>query len=185
MRHIDISLTPQEIKRCVDWTAEKQQYKQDRAVVDQWYDRNSNSQAVDLMGRLGEIAAARALELDWSVDLDWNITAGGDTGIDFTAYGYRWDAKTSTLDALIFNSDAHFKADVAVLVQLIGDREHPEAPSAIYRVWGVCSKGKFIKGRVSKNYAGRERVAIPAVEMTPVVDFFDYLRRKVWHEEPE
>jgi hypothetical protein len=182
MGYIDIVLTPQEIKRCVDWTKEKQQYKQERAVVDQWYDQNSNSQAVDLMGRLGEIAAARALELDWSEDLDWNITAGGDTGIDFSAYGYKWDAKTSTLDALIFNSDQHFKADVAILVQLIGDREHPEYEGSIYRVWGVCSKKKFLKDRVAKNYAGRDRVAVTTRSITSVSDFFDYLRRRVWQD---
>lgn len=180
MKFIDITLTDAEIKRCVTWTEEKQQFKRDNAVVDKWYDQNSNSPAVDLMGRLGEIAACKSLDLDYSVVLDWDITKGGDSGADFLAYGFKWDAKTSTLDTLIFNSDAHFKAQVAILVQLLGDREHPEDPQSTWRVWGICSRAKFLKERVEKKFAGRDRVALPADKLMTVPDFFDYLQRKIW-----
>jgi len=174
---IDVKLTPGQIVRCVEWTAAKQDYKQAHAVADQWYDRNSTSRAVDLMGRLGEVAGAQALGLDWQEALDWAITPGGDSGIDMTAHGLRWDVKTTAKEALIFNSPFHFKADAALLVQLLGDRAVPDAPDATYRVWGVCSRERFLQTMEDRTYAGRNRVAVDAGQMMPVAEFLKWVKR--------
>jgi hypothetical protein len=186
MRYRDIRLSESEVRRCIEWTAEKQAFKQDHEVVDQWYDRKSTSSAVDLMGRLGEIAACHALDLDWATALDWEIRPGGDTGIDCLAYGFKWDVKTSTLDELIFNSKKHFKADIAILVQLIGDRQHPEAQSSVWRVWGVCSKEKFMRDAAEHIYGEgkdeRTRVKVGNEKLTPLQGFFDHITKKIWND---
>ena len=171
----EIRLTDVEVRLATDWTNAKQAFKKQHRVVDQWYDRNSNSAAVDLMGRLGEIAACRALDLDWSTVLDWEIRPEGDSGIDFVAYGYRWDVKTSTLRDLIFNSTEHFKADVALLVQLVGDRQRPEDPASVWRVWGVCSQAKFQRDCVEHVYDERKRVKVTNDKLVSVDEFFAHL----------
>jgi len=180
----DIRLSSQEVQRCIDWTRAKQEFKQQRSVVDQWYDQNSSSPAVDLMGRLGEIAVCKAMDLDWSAVLDWEIRAAGDTGVDLLAYGYKVDVKTSTLKDLIFNSRNHFKADIAILVQLLGDRVKPEDEKSVWRVWGVCSKEKFLKHCEDHEYGEgehrRRRVKVGNDKITSLEEFENYLKRKIW-----
>ncbi len=170
----DIKLTDVEVRLSVDWTNAKQAFKKQHRVVDQWYDRKSSSSAVDLMGRLGEIAACRALGLDWSTVLDWEIRPDGDSGVDFVAFGYKWDVKTSTLNELIFNSTAHFKAEIALLVQLLGDRLRPDDPSSVWRVWGLCSQEKFLRDCVDHIYADRNRVKVSNDKLMSVDSFIQY-----------
>jgi hypothetical protein len=171
----EIRLTDVEVRLAQEWSVAKQKFKRSHHVKDQWYDRNSNSASVDLMGRLGEIAACRALDLDWSTVLDWEIRPEGDSGIDFVAYGYRWDVKTSTLSDLIFNSTEHFKAEVALLVQLVGDRKKPEDAASIWRVWGVCSQAKFQRDCVEHVYDERKRVKVTNDKLVSVDEFFAHL----------
>jgi hypothetical protein len=170
-----IRLTDVEVRLAQEWSVAKQNFKRSHRVKDQWYDRNSNSASVDLMGRLGEIAACRALDLDWSTVLDWEIRPEGDSGIDFVAFGYKWDVKTSTLSDLIFNSTAHFKADIALLVQLVGDRQQPENEASVWRVWGVCSQAKFQRDCVEHVYDERHRVKVTNDKLVSVDEFFAHL----------
>ena len=169
----DVVLTQEQIERTRAWVQAKQSHKQAVDATDLWYDQNSDSLTVDLMGRLGEIAAAIALDLDWEKDLDWSIKGGGDTGADLVANGYAFDVKTTVTSWLIFNSRDHFKAPAAVLVQLLGDRTHPDEEGVVYRVHGVCSKARFLRDAVDRQFSERHRVAIPASEMTPVGDFIE------------
>jgi len=171
----EIRLTDVEVRLAQEWSVAKQNFKRSHRVKDQWYDRNSNSASVDLMGRLGEIAACRALDLDWSTVLDWEIRPEGDSGIDFVAFGYKWDVKTSTLSDLIFNSTAHFKADIALLVQLVGDRQRPESEESVWRVWGVCSQAKFLRDCVEHVYDARHRVKVTNNKLVSVDEFFTRL----------
>lgn len=168
----EIRLTDVEVRLAQEWSVAKQNFKRSHRVRDQWYDRNSNSASVDLMGRLGEIAACRALDLDWSTMLDWEIRPEGDSGIDFVAFGYKWDVKTSTLSDLIFNSTAHFKADIALLVQLVGDRQRSESEASVWRVWGVCSQAKFQRDCVEHVYDERHRVKVTNDKLVSVDEFF-------------
>jgi hypothetical protein len=170
---VTVQLTKKQIQYTRGWVQMKRAEKLRSKSHDLWYDEHSDSLTVDLMGRLGEIAAAEAFNLDWTTDLDWSISAGGDSGSDLRSYGMTWDVKTSTLPFLIFNSPRHFKSRAAVLVQLIGDRTKPDAEDALWVVHGVCSSATFRAKCVDVQYAGRDRVHVPAESLTQFIDFVD------------
>jgi hypothetical protein len=170
MTWVTAHLTPAAVSRCVEWTAAKQAFKVEHMVKDKWYDRHSSSEAVDLMGRLGEMAAVTAFGLDYGV-LNWEIGHAGDSGADFNAFGLTWDAKTSTLTDLIFDNAAAFKSDAAVLVQMMGDRRHPI--DAVYRVGGVCSRGRFMAESTPHDYGHGERLRLQFGQLLPVRQFLD------------
>ena len=174
---VTVELSEDQIKYTRGWVEMKRAEKLRSQSKDLWYDEHSDSLTVDLMGRLGEIAAAEAFGLDWTEDLDWTISAGGDSGIDFNAYGLDWDVKTSTLPYLIFNSPRHFKSRAAVLVQLIGDRTKPDADGTLWVVHGVCSSATFTTNCVAVQYAGRDRVQVPAGSLTSLPDFMEMMER--------
>ena len=183
MNWIDIKLTALSLKRAWDWTAAKQAFKAEHLVRDKWYDMHSSSEAVDLMGRLGEMAAVQAFGLDIDI-LNWEIGHAGDSGADFTAFGLTWDAKTSTRQELIFDDVAAFKAQAAVLVQMLGDRRHPI--DGTFRVGGVCSRARFLRECESHDYGHGTRLRLHSSRLVPVRQFLDEAAiRAFWGVTPE
>ena len=183
MSWIDIKLTTNALSRALEWTAAKQAFKVEHLVTDKWYDRHSSSEAVDLMGRLGEMAAVQAFGLDFDV-LNWEIGHAGDSGADFTAFGFTWDAKTSTLQELIFDDAAAFKAQAAILVQMLGDRRHPI--DGQFRVGGVCSRARFMRECESHDYGHGTRLRLHSSRLVPVRQFMDEAGiRAFWGLTPE
>jgi len=103
--------------------------------------------------------------------LNWEIGHAGDSGADFTAFGLTWDAKTSTLTDLIFDDAAAFKADAAVLVQMLGDRRHPV--DGTFRVGGVCSRARFMRECEQHDYGHGTRLRLHVGRLVPVRQFLD------------
>ena len=183
MNWVDVPMTADSVKKALDWTAAKQAFKAEHMVTDKWYDRHSSSEAVDLMGRLGEMAAVQALGLGYEV-LNWEIGQAGDSGADFTAFGLTWDAKTSTLEQLIFDDEAAFKSHAAILVQMLGDRRHPV--DGVFRVGGVCSRSRFMREAEQHDYGHGVRLRLHAARLMPVRQFIDETAiRSFWGLAPE
>jgi hypothetical protein len=183
MNWVDIKLTTQALSKALEWTAAKQAFKVEHLVTDKWYDRHSSSEAVDLMGRLGEMAAVQALGLGQEI-LNWEIGHAGDSGADFTAFGLTWDAKTSTLQELIFDDADAFKSQAAILVQMLGDRRHPIDGS--FRVGGVCSRARFMRECESHDYGHGTRLRLHSARLVPVRQFLDETAiRSSWGLTPE
>ena len=59
VNYVDVVLTPDEVARCVAFTDLCVVNKSEFAVFDRKFDRRNSSYAVSLMGKLGEVAAAR------------------------------------------------------------------------------------------------------------------------------
>lgn len=139
MRYHDILLDPEEIEQAVSWIDEVRAAKDAFGVTDRKFDQNSSSWAVNVMGRLGEVAARKVL----GGTLDESINPAGDDGCDLMLDGQRIQVKTSTTNFLIVNSLDEFVADRALLVQLCGDRVRPHDPATRWRLWGTVTRERF------------------------------------------
>lgn len=172
-----IELSIAQLKRAEDWVIEKHVVKRDAGSRDLFFsERTSDTVSVDLMGRIGEIAAATAFGLDWERALDWSISAGGDAGIDLVSHGYRWDVKTTTTAFLAFNGIEAFRADAAILVQLDGGMAEPERVGRGYDVSRVCSRGRFVREAEDRDFGYGVRKVIAADRLKRVEDFLGAIR---------
>lgn len=172
-----IELSHPQIKRAQDWVIEKHVVKRAAGSRDLFFcERSSDTISVDLMGRLGEIAAAVAFGLDWERALDWSIIAGGDSGADLVSHGYRWDVKTTTTAYLAFNGTPAFRADAAVLVQLDGGISEPDRGGRPYEVSRVCSRGRFLRDAEDRDFGYGVRKVIAADKLRRVEDFLAAIR---------
>ena len=154
MKPVDIKLSQEQIDKAVDWCMNVRSHK----GKDLKFDVNNTSRGVDIMGRLGEIAASEV----FGGEIDWSLHGGGDPGHDIYIFGKSAQVKTSSLPTLIFNDENQFIADVAILVQLIGTKTEPQNINNIWRVWGVVSKPKFMRLHIKKNYGYGERLILQA-----------------------
>ncbi len=106
------------------------------------------------------------------------------TDLDFTAFGLTWNAKTSTLEQLIFDDEAAFKSHAAILVQMLGDRRHPV--DGVFRVGGVCSRSRFMREAEQHDYGHGVRLRLHAARLMPVRQFIDETAiRSFWGLAPE
>jgi len=132
---------------------------------------------------LAVLAAVQALGLGHEI-LNWEIGHAGDSGADFTAFGLTWDAKTSTLQELIFDDADAFKSQAAILIQMLGDRRHPIDGS--FRVGGVCSRARFMRECESHDYGHGTRLRLHSARLVPVRQFLDETAiRSSWGLTPE
>ena len=156
VNYVDVVLTPDEVARCVAFTDACVVNKSEFAVFDRKFDRRNSSYAVSLMGKLGEVAAARV----FGCELDWSVSPSGDDGDDTVLCGFSCQIKSSTLPLLIFNDAGCFSSDSAVLVQLLGDRQRPDASDSVWRVWGVVSRKKFFNLCYERDFGYGSRLCL-------------------------
>jgi hypothetical protein len=160
---VSVVLTADEIASALDFIDRMREDKRVYAVQDRKFDRNNSSYAVNLMGYLGEVAAAKLL----NVSTDSEVRTGGDAGYDLTYNGLTIQVKTSTTTDLIFNSLSLFKADIAILVELEGDKTKPHV-NAVYHVHGFITKEDFKSSYVVKNYGYGDRFVVPNSMLSPL-----------------
>lgn len=141
MSFVDVRLSADEVAKCVAFTDLVWANKTEFGVVDRKFDRNNSSYSVSLMGKLGEVAACNV----FGGELDWSVSPSGDDGSDTYLDGMSVQIKTSTRPLLIFNDAGCFSSDSAILVQLLGDRNCPESPESVWRVWGIVSRARFMR----------------------------------------
>lgn len=144
---VEIKLTPEEIESSLQFVDAMRKDKQEFNVTDKKFDTNNTSWAVNLMGYLGELAAAKV----YKTTTDDRVLTGGDAGHDLVIDGKTYQVKTTVTKELIFNSKELFTADYAILVTLIGDRTQPHINSR-FIVWGDISRDKFLKVCYEKDF---------------------------------
>lgn len=152
-----VQLTDEQIHQAIQFIDEMRSDKIEKSVIDKKFDQKNTSYAVNLMGYLGEVAVASVL----NVDTDSTVRTAGDSGYDLVFNNKTIQVKTSTLPSLIFNALELFTADVAVLVQLIGDRQNPHIDSQ-FAILGWISKEEFNKNYYTKDYGYGIRFVIDA-----------------------
>lgn len=144
---VEVSLTPEEIESSLQFVDAMRKDKQEFNVTDKKFDANNTSWAVNLMGYLGELAAAKV----YKTTTDDRVLTGGDAGHDLVIDGKTYQVKTTVTKELIFNSKELFTADYAILVTLIGDRTQPHINSR-FIVWGDISRDKFLNVCYEKDF---------------------------------
>jgi hypothetical protein len=160
---IPVVFSDEEIKEAIEFIDKLTMDKLTNSVYDQKFDRNNSSYSVNLMGYLGEMAAAKVLK----VKTDNKIRTHGDEGFDLKLNGKTIQVKTSTLPELIFNRLNLFKADIGLLVQLEGDKTRPHL-NAVYHVIGYITKDDFINSYKKKNYGYGDRFTVGLNNLRPL-----------------
>jgi len=162
---ISVKFSDEEIKEAIEFVDKLTMDKISNSVYDQKFDKNNSSYAVNLMGYLGEMAAAKVL----NVKTDNKIRTHGDDGFDLKLKGKTIQVKTSTLPELIFNRLNLFKADVGMLVQLEGDKTRPHI-DATYHVLGYILKEDFLNLYKVKNYGYGNRFTVGVEKLNSIED---------------
>ena len=144
---VEVELTPEEIESSLQFVDAMRKDKQEFNVTDKKFDAKNTSWAVNLMGYLGELAAAKV----YKTTTDDRVLTGGDAGHDLVIDGKTYQVKTTVTKELIFNSKELFTADYAILVTLIGDRTQPHINSR-FIVWGDISRDKFLQVCYEKDF---------------------------------
>ena len=156
-------LTDAEIAAAHQWVADKLRIKDTHDIRDKKFDRNNSSQGVSLIGIMGEIAGCHALNTEPNL---W-VMIGGDDGTDCSAYGLYWQIKTSSLRALIFNSQEDFLADAALLVRHLADK-HSVADDPTFEIVGGVSRKRFMRQHFEHDYGYGMRLVMNADDLTPL-----------------
>ncbi|CAB5221848.1 hypothetical protein UFOVP359_99 [uncultured Caudovirales phage] len=162
---IEVTFTKEEIDHAVSFIDKLTKDKAKNKVYDAKFDRNNTSYSVNLMGYLGELAAAKVL----GIKTDTEIRTHGDEGFDLKLNSKTIQVKTSTLPELIFNRLNLFTADVGMLVQFQGDRTRPHINS-VYHVIGYIKKEDFLKSYYTKNYGYGDRFVIGLSKLSSIED---------------
>lgn len=144
---VEVELTPEEIESSLQFVDAMRKDKQEFNVTDKKFDAKNTSWAVNLMGYLGELAAAKV----YKTTTDDRVLTGGDAGHDLVIDGKTYQVKTTVTKELIFNSKELFTADYAILVTLVGDRTQPHINSR-FIVWGDISRDKFFQVCYEKDF---------------------------------
>ncbi len=144
---VEVELTPEEIESSLQFVDAMRKDKQEFNVTDKKFDAKNTSWAVNLMGYLGELAAAKV----YKTTTDDRVLTGGDAGHDLVIDGKTYQVKTTVTKELIFNSKELFTADYAILVTLVGDRTQPHINSR-FIVWGDISRDKFLQVCYEKDF---------------------------------
>jgi hypothetical protein len=168
-----VELTEDEIVAGIRFIHRVRQNKKEFDVTDRKFDKNNSSYSVNLMGRLGEISAARVLGLQ----TDDSIAPSGDNGHDLTTLlGKTIQVKTSTLDKLIFNAPELFVSDIAVLVRFIGDKQLPHVDSQ-FDVMGWIEKETFLANHYNHDYGYGIRLVMDANQLKPIEELVNEISR--------
>jgi hypothetical protein len=152
---IAVTFSKEEIDHAVSFIDSLVNDKNVNKVYDAKFDKKNTSYAVNLMGYLGEMAAAKVL----SLETDSEIRTHGDEGFDLKLNNKTIQVKTSTLTELIFNRLNLFTADLGVLVNFEGDRTQPHVNST-YHVIGYITKENFTNYYSIKNYGYGDRFVV-------------------------
>lgn len=116
--------------------------KQPNGVVDRKHATRFDDFSVNLIGMMGEYAVARSL----GIKVDTEISLKGDGGaVDLDYKGVTIQVKTTaTTGQLIFDSLAHFKADVAIGCKII-------APNKV-KICGWVTQDVFYQNHYTTDY---------------------------------
>ena len=162
---VEVTFTQKEIDHAISFINKLTKDKNENKVYDAKFDKNNTSYSVNLMGYLGEMAAAKVL----NIETDSKIRTHGDEGFDLKLNNETIQVKTSTLPELIFNRLNLFTADIGILVQLEGDRVNPHINS-IYHVIGYIKKEDFIRSYSIKNYGYGDRFVVGLSKLSSIED---------------
>ena len=161
---VEVNLSPEEIQSALQFVEAMREDKREYNVVDKKFDAKNSSWAVNLMGYLGELAAAKV----YKTTTDSRVLTGGDAGYDLVFADKTYQVKTTVTRELIFNSKDLFTADYAILVTLIGDRTQPHIDSR-FIVWGDISREDFLEICFEKDFGYGSRYVCRVDDLNQVV----------------
>lgn len=130
------------------------------ALKNRRIDLSTDDLTLNRRGLLGEFAVCKFL----GVRYEKKITAFGDGGTDLKYMQRSIQVKTNqphfVYPQLIFPTENHFKADLAVLCHNIG--------GPIIRICGFISKQKFLRVMKPKQYKGKWQIMCEEKHLTPI-----------------
>jgi hypothetical protein len=145
----------------IAWAAaDRCKYKRDKGIVNyKRVDQKRDNFATAREGLTGEWAVSQYLDIP--VNLENYL--GGDPGWDFEYKGLKVDVKTTRAKYLLFQSHAHFKADVAILV-----RYHQDF---LVEILGAITRDEFFKVAQIKNLGYHDNYVVTQDQLTPIEEF--------------
>jgi hypothetical protein len=171
---IYVTLTPEEVSVTLDFVARMREDKITHKVRDKMFDINNTSEGINILGHLGEMAAGRVLNLP----VDTEVRTGGDAGYDLTLDGQTIQVKTSTLKSLIFNASHLFTADLAILVQFIGQDKKEAEKDPRFIVHGWIDKEQFLDIHYKKNFGYGVRLVVDSNKLSPLDSLINKMEYK-------
>jgi len=161
---VEIRLTEDEVQNALDFIHNMRETKQKHNSKDMMFDLNNTSEGINIVGHLGEIAAAKYLE----VTVNQEIYIKGDDGTDLDLNGISIQVKTSKLPKLIFNKESDFATDVAVLSQFVGkDNRHAEK-DPVFHLWGWITKEEFMDKYYQYDFGYGTRLVVESIQLKPI-----------------
>ena len=166
---IPVELSSEEAQKSYDFCVKLQEDKKNNNVVDLWYDKKNSSFGVNVLGHLGEVAVSRVL----GTPVDYEIRTHGDAGYDTTYAGKTVQVKTSTLPTLIFNSARAFSADIAILVEYVGNDRANANLDPRFVVHGWITREEFMVHHHNHDYGYGVRLTMDSYTLYPLQDLVD------------
>jgi len=161
---IEIRLTDAEVQDALDFIRNMRETKRKHNSKDMMFDINNTSEGINIVGHLGELAAAKYLDLDVNTE----IYVHGDNGTDLELDGVSIQVKTSKLPKLIFNKESDFATDIAVLSQFIGkDNRHAEE-DPVFLLWGWITKEDFMEKYYPHDFGYGTRLVVESIQLEPI-----------------
>ena len=158
-------LNAKELIHVVNWVKESQANKRNHKVNDQIFAKSLGSEGIALMGKCGEVIAARY----YGVQPDWNIYIGADNGNDLHIHRKKTEIKTSTQRNLIINDPAHnrygiWKPDTEICVLVHCNRPSKTAvtisTATEFQIVGAINRDEFFRIAQKRDYGYGPRLVV-------------------------
>ena len=161
---VEIRLTDDEVKEALEFIHNMRETKRKHGSKDMMFDMNNTSEGINIVGHLGELAAAKYLNLT----VNQEIYVHGDDGTDLHLNGISIQVKTSKLPKLIFNKESDFSTDIAVLSQFVGkDNRHAE-DDPVFHLWGWITKEDFMEKYYPHDFGYGTRLVVESIQLEPI-----------------
>jgi hypothetical protein len=161
---IEIVLSKEEVAEGLEFVRKVRENKEKHGVRDMMFDLKNTSEGINIIGHLGEVAAANLLGLTVNRD----IYVHGDGGMDLELNGTTIQVKTSKLPKMIFNHHLGFSTDIAVLAQYIGeDNRHAEYDPR-FLIWGWIDKEGFMEKYYPYDFGYGTRLVVESIQLNPI-----------------
>lgn len=166
---IEITLTEKEVFEGLEFVRKVRENKEKHGVRDMMFDLNNTSEGINIVGHLGEVAAAKLLDLKVNRD----IYVHGDGGMDLELNGVTIQVKTSKLPKMIFNHHLDFSTDIAVLSQYIGKDNRNAQDDPRFAIWGWIDKEGFMEKYYPYNFGYGNRLVVESIQLNPIDDLLN------------
>lgn len=164
------SLTAKEVLQLRAWTNECYENKRKHGVTDRKFTVGMSPKGIIMMGKAGEVIAAR----HYGATVDWDIYIGADQGFDIEIHGETTEIKTSTRKSLIINDPKHcnyglWKADTTQCV-VVWCSQNPKQLENIgtntkFQIIGGTTRTHFFENATPADYGYGPRLVLDETQL--------------------